>query len=51
MSPQPHSSYYSGLTGPQHPFYNRVRAPRSGSSSLLTDAVVLKLRFSINVYS
>lgn len=25
VSPQPHSSYYSGMTGPQHPFYNRVR--------------------------
>lgn len=24
LSPQPHSSYYSGLSGPQHPFYNRV---------------------------
>ena len=24
VSPQPHSSYYSGMTGPQHPFYNRV---------------------------
>uniref|UniRef100_A0A8C9WH12 Kinase D interacting substrate 220 n=1 Tax=Scleropages formosus TaxID=113540 RepID=A0A8C9WH12_SCLFO len=24
--PQPHSSYYSGLTGPQHPFYNRANA-------------------------
>ncbi|NXP69812.1 KDIS Kinase, partial [Ramphastos sulfuratus] len=23
LSPQPHSSYYSGMTGPQHPFYNR----------------------------
>ena len=23
--PQPHSSYFSGMTGPQHPFYNRVR--------------------------
>ncbi|XP_074065721.1 kinase D-interacting substrate of 220 kDa isoform X9 [Macrotis lagotis] len=23
LSPQPPSSYYSGLTGPQHPFYNR----------------------------
>lgn len=22
---QTHSSYFSGLTGPQHPFYNRVR--------------------------
>ncbi|XP_029114177.1 kinase D-interacting substrate of 220 kDa B isoform X3 [Scleropages formosus] len=25
--PQPHSSYYSGLTGPQHPFYNRPYFP------------------------
>ena len=24
VSPQPHSSYYSGLAGAQHPFYNRV---------------------------
>uniref|UniRef100_A0A7N6BIY0 KAP NTPase domain-containing protein n=1 Tax=Anabas testudineus TaxID=64144 RepID=A0A7N6BIY0_ANATE len=24
VSPQPHSSYYSGMAGPQHPFYNRV---------------------------
>ncbi|MEQ2168630.1 hypothetical protein GOODEAATRI_016775 [Goodea atripinnis] len=24
ISPQPHSSYYSGMAGPQHPFYNRV---------------------------
>lgn len=31
VSPQPHSSYYSGLTGPQHPFYNRVRPPAPGS--------------------
>ncbi|CAO2604911.1 Kinase D-interacting substrate of 220 kDa [Lemmus lemmus] len=23
VSPQPHSSYYSGMSGPQHPFYNR----------------------------
>ncbi|ERE68404.1 kinase D-interacting substrate-like isoform 2 [Cricetulus griseus] len=23
LSPQPHSSYYSGMSGPQHPFYNR----------------------------
>uniref|UniRef100_A0A8B9LU83 Kinase D-interacting substrate 220a n=1 Tax=Astyanax mexicanus TaxID=7994 RepID=A0A8B9LU83_ASTMX len=26
---QPHSSYFSGLTGPQHPFYNRVRDPHT----------------------
>uniref|UniRef100_A0A4W5MFX8 Kinase D-interacting substrate of 220 kDa n=1 Tax=Hucho hucho TaxID=62062 RepID=A0A4W5MFX8_9TELE len=24
VSPPPHSSYYSGMAGPQHPFYNRV---------------------------
>ncbi|XP_015462090.3 kinase D-interacting substrate of 220 kDa B isoform X4 [Astyanax mexicanus] len=23
---QPHSSYFSGLTGPQHPFYNRTKS-------------------------
>uniref|UniRef100_A0A8C5FJM4 Kinase D interacting substrate 220 n=1 Tax=Gadus morhua TaxID=8049 RepID=A0A8C5FJM4_GADMO len=23
-APQPHSSYFSGMTGPQHPFYNRA---------------------------
>ncbi|XP_056623939.1 kinase D-interacting substrate of 220 kDa B isoform X2 [Triplophysa dalaica] len=28
LSPsQPHSSYFSGLTGPQHPFYNRPYFP------------------------
>ncbi|XP_062378149.1 kinase D-interacting substrate of 220 kDa B isoform X2 [Sardina pilchardus] len=27
LPPQPHSSYYSGLTGPQHPFYNRPYFP------------------------
>lgn len=32
LPPQPHSSYFSGLTGPQHPFYNRVR--HEGSSCL-----------------
>ncbi|XP_075873339.1 kinase D-interacting substrate of 220 kDa B isoform X2 [Nelusetta ayraudi] len=26
-SPQPHSSYFSGLAGPQHPFYNRPYFP------------------------
>uniref|UniRef100_A0A8C2GDN6 Kinase D-interacting substrate 220b n=1 Tax=Cyprinus carpio TaxID=7962 RepID=A0A8C2GDN6_CYPCA len=24
VSPQPHSAYFSGMAGPQHPFYNRV---------------------------
>ncbi|XP_041831355.1 kinase D-interacting substrate of 220 kDa B isoform X2 [Melanotaenia boesemani] len=27
ISPQPHSSYYSGMVGPQHPFYNRPYFP------------------------
>ncbi|KAL4624039.1 kinase D-interacting substrate of 220 kDa-like isoform X3 [Arapaima gigas] len=27
LPPQPHSSQYSGLTGPQHPFYNRPYFP------------------------
>lgn len=34
VSPQPHSSYYSGMTGPQHPFYNRVRNNSSLKSAL-----------------
>uniref|UniRef100_A0A3Q1FU78 Kinase D-interacting substrate 220a n=1 Tax=Acanthochromis polyacanthus TaxID=80966 RepID=A0A3Q1FU78_9TELE len=24
LPPQPHSAYFSGMTGPQHPFYNRA---------------------------
>ncbi|XP_053737835.1 kinase D-interacting substrate of 220 kDa B isoform X2 [Synchiropus splendidus] len=27
LSPQPHSSYFSGMAGPQHPFYNRPYFP------------------------
>ncbi|XP_074548089.1 kinase D-interacting substrate of 220 kDa B isoform X2 [Halichoeres trimaculatus] len=27
LPPQPHSSYFSGMTGPQHPFYNRPYFP------------------------
>ncbi|XP_031655932.1 kinase D-interacting substrate of 220 kDa B isoform X4 [Oncorhynchus kisutch] len=27
VSPPPHSSYYSGIAGPQHPFYNRPYFP------------------------
>uniref|UniRef100_A0A672SR19 Kinase D interacting substrate 220 n=1 Tax=Sinocyclocheilus grahami TaxID=75366 RepID=A0A672SR19_SINGR len=47
---QPHSSYFSGLTGPQHPFYNRGSGSvvSSGSqvllSSLSIDGVCEKLR-------
>uniref|UniRef100_A0A3Q3L3K8 Kinase D-interacting substrate 220b n=1 Tax=Mastacembelus armatus TaxID=205130 RepID=A0A3Q3L3K8_9TELE len=31
VSPQPHSSYYSGMAGPQHPFYNRLPRPLMAS--------------------
>ncbi|XP_021057683.1 kinase D-interacting substrate of 220 kDa isoform X12 [Mus pahari] len=48
VSPQPHSSYYSGLSGPQHPFYNRASVPTTGTSLLLSsmtvDVVCEKLR-------
>ncbi|KAM6915339.1 kinase D-interacting substrate of 220 kDa B-like isoform 3-T3 [Xenentodon cancila] len=50
VSAQPHSSYYSGMAGPQHPFYNRG-APSiiSGTpsvllSSMTTDAVCERVR-------
>uniref|UniRef100_A0A8C1K6P7 Kinase D-interacting substrate 220a n=1 Tax=Cyprinus carpio TaxID=7962 RepID=A0A8C1K6P7_CYPCA len=45
---QPHSSYFSGLTGPQHPFYNRYLSVLSTSilllSSLSIDGICEKLR-------
>ncbi|XP_053236922.1 kinase D-interacting substrate of 220 kDa isoform X6 [Podarcis raffonei] len=47
VSPQPHSSYYSGMTGPQHPFYNRGTgsgAPQVPLSSMTVDAVCEKLK-------
>ncbi|XP_044627840.2 kinase D-interacting substrate of 220 kDa isoform X9 [Equus asinus] len=47
VSPQPHSSYYSGMTGPQHPFYNRGSGPASGTvslNSMSVDAVCEKLK-------
>uniref|UniRef100_G1RRZ7 Kinase D interacting substrate 220 n=1 Tax=Nomascus leucogenys TaxID=61853 RepID=G1RRZ7_NOMLE len=48
VSPQPHSSYYSGMTGPQHPFYNRGSGPAPGPvvllNSLNVDAVCEKLK-------
>ncbi|XP_049918833.1 kinase D-interacting substrate of 220 kDa B isoform X4 [Epinephelus moara] len=43
MPPQPHSAYFSGMTGPQHPFYNRV-SPVVLLSSMNTDAVCEHLR-------
>nr|XP_048295759.1 kinase D-interacting substrate of 220 kDa isoform X8 [Myodes glareolus] len=48
VSPQPHSSYYSGMSGPQHPFYNRGSASTTGTgmllSSMTVDVVSEKLR-------
>ncbi|CAJ1073531.1 kinase D-interacting substrate of 220 kDa isoform X5 [Xyrichtys novacula] len=43
LPPQPHSAYFSGMTGPQHPFYNRV-SPAVLLSSLNTDAVCERLK-------
>uniref|UniRef100_A0A8C9YW24 Kinase D interacting substrate 220 n=1 Tax=Sander lucioperca TaxID=283035 RepID=A0A8C9YW24_SANLU len=43
LPPQPHSAYFSGMTGPQHPFYNRV-SPAVLLSSMNTDAVCERLR-------
>ncbi|XP_077009243.1 kinase D-interacting substrate of 220 kDa isoform X8 [Tamandua tetradactyla] len=48
VSPQPHSSYYSGMTGPQHPFYNRGSGPAAGPVisliSMNVDAVCERLK-------
>ncbi|XP_023129790.2 kinase D-interacting substrate of 220 kDa B isoform X6 [Amphiprion ocellaris] len=50
VSPQPHSSYYSGMAGPQHPFYNRGSASvMSGTpaillSSMTTESVCERVR-------
>uniref|UniRef100_A0A6I8QFL2 Kinase D-interacting substrate 220kDa n=1 Tax=Xenopus tropicalis TaxID=8364 RepID=A0A6I8QFL2_XENTR len=50
MSPQPPSSYYSGMTGPQHPFYNRATsssvagAHSSALAAMNVDGVCEKLK-------
>ncbi|XP_068136435.1 kinase D-interacting substrate of 220 kDa isoform X4 [Hyperolius riggenbachi] len=50
VSPQPPSSYYSGMTGPQHPFYNRVPGVNvsgphaSALGAMSVDAVCEKLK-------
>ncbi|KAM6992774.1 kinase D-interacting substrate of 220 kDa B isoform 3-T3 [Tautogolabrus adspersus] len=50
VSPQPHSSYYSGMAGPTHPFYNRGSAsvvsgvPAILLSSMTTEAVCERVR-------
>ncbi|KAM8737601.1 kinase D-interacting substrate of 220 kDa B isoform 4-T5 [Acanthopagrus schlegelii] len=43
LPPQPHSAYFSGMTGPQHPFYNRV-PPAVLLSSMNTDAVCERVK-------
>ncbi|XP_059354591.1 kinase D-interacting substrate of 220 kDa B-like isoform X2 [Carassius carassius] len=50
VSPQPRSTYFSGMAGPQHPFYNRGSAsvvsgtPSILLSSMSTDAVCERVR-------
>nr|XP_029533127.1 kinase D-interacting substrate of 220 kDa B-like isoform X5 [Oncorhynchus nerka] len=50
VSPPPHSSYYSGIAGPQHPFYNRGSAsvvsatPGILLSSMNTDTVCERVK-------
>ncbi|XP_048062318.1 kinase D-interacting substrate of 220 kDa B isoform X5 [Megalobrama amblycephala] len=50
VSPQPHSAYFSGMAGPQHPFYNRGSAsvvsgtPSMLLSSMSTDVVCERVR-------
>ncbi|XP_072490381.1 kinase D-interacting substrate of 220 kDa isoform X4 [Notamacropus eugenii] len=46
LSPQPPSSSYSGLTGPQHPFYNRgtVSGQSVTLNSMNVDSVCEKLK-------
>nr|AAH61450.1 Kinase D-interacting substrate of 220b [Danio rerio] len=40
VSPQPHSAYFSGMAGPQHPFYNRGSASVvSGTPSILLSSM------------
>lgn len=42
LPPQPHSAYFSGMTGPQHPFYNRVRQERDLCSDNRSSAYYLE---------
>uniref|UniRef100_A0A8C1MHE9 Kinase D-interacting substrate 220b n=1 Tax=Cyprinus carpio TaxID=7962 RepID=A0A8C1MHE9_CYPCA len=50
VSSQPHSAYFSGMAGPQHPFYNRGSAsvvsgtPSILLSSMSTDVVCERVR-------
>ncbi|XP_035986447.1 kinase D-interacting substrate of 220 kDa B isoform X3 [Fundulus heteroclitus] len=47
ISPQPHSSYYSGMAGPQHPFYNRSKSSsfkrKQGPASVVSGAPAVLL--------
>uniref|UniRef100_A0A671NDT2 Kinase D-interacting substrate of 220 kDa-like n=1 Tax=Sinocyclocheilus anshuiensis TaxID=1608454 RepID=A0A671NDT2_9TELE len=44
VSSQPHSAYFSGMAGPQHPFYNRVSTPSILLASMSTDVVCERVR-------
>uniref|UniRef100_A0A8C2Z1M3 Kinase D-interacting substrate 220b n=1 Tax=Cyclopterus lumpus TaxID=8103 RepID=A0A8C2Z1M3_CYCLU len=46
VSPTPHSSYYSGMAGPQHPFYNRANV--NGRVLSQCDIDELKKEMSMN---
>ncbi|XP_056151156.1 kinase D-interacting substrate of 220 kDa B [Lampris incognitus] len=57
VSPQPHSSYYSGLVGSQHPFYNRpyfpqhvYQQPRPFVASSFPSHAVLRPLYSTGVH-
>ncbi|XP_077413477.1 kinase D-interacting substrate of 220 kDa B isoform X3 [Vanacampus margaritifer] len=41
LPPQPHSAYFSGMTGPQHPFYNRLLRSLPYKSKQASPAVLL----------
>uniref|UniRef100_A0A3B4AP54 KAP NTPase domain-containing protein n=1 Tax=Periophthalmus magnuspinnatus TaxID=409849 RepID=A0A3B4AP54_9GOBI len=42
LPPQPHSAYFSGMTGPQHPFYNRVSSQYSHTHYLVSHSTCSK---------
>lgn len=48
LPPQPHSAYFSGMTGPQHPFYNRVRHNGNLGSDYQIPLVIILLKTPIS---
>lgn len=49
VSPQPHSSYYSGMAGPQHPFYNRVSTGSAHTHVMMSHRCQVMERFRFQV--